>query len=105
PAAQAQNADRALTVIVHVDLISDFLETGLPLLTQFVSDSRKDPGCQRFEIFQQIDRTNHFTLIETWKDRAAFDAHEKAEHTKAWRAKLQPILASPFDERLHAALP
>jgi quinol monooxygenase YgiN len=39
-----------------------------------------------------------------WENRAAFDAHLEAEHTREFRGKLQPMLGSPFDERLHVML-
>jgi quinol monooxygenase YgiN len=56
-------------------------------------------------VLQQIGAPNHFTLVEGWADRGAFEAHEASAAARALRAKLQPILGSPFDERLHHALP
>jgi quinol monooxygenase YgiN len=66
-----------------------------------VDDSRKDPGAVRFEAFQQEGHPNHFTIFEVWQTRKAFDAHLAAEHTKRFRQALQPMLGSPFRERLH----
>jgi quinol monooxygenase YgiN len=58
----------------------------------------------RFEVLQQ-DRPNHFTIIEVWQSKEAFDAHTASEHTKRFREKLAPRLGSPFDERLHNLVP
>jgi quinol monooxygenase YgiN len=42
--------------------------------------------------------------VEVWENHAAFDAHLAADHSKQFREKLQPMLGSPFDERLHNIL-
>jgi len=42
--------------------------------------------------------------VEVWQSREAFEAHDASPHTRAYREKLQPMLGSPFDERLHYEL-
>ena len=71
-------------------------------IQQYVQDTRKDPGNMRCEALSQLNRTNHLVVIEVWQNQDAFEKHESAEHTKAFRAKIQPILGAPFDERLHS---
>jgi quinol monooxygenase YgiN len=43
--------------------------------------------------------------VEEWADQKAYDAHNSAPHTRQFRDLLQPMLGSPFDERLHTELP
>jgi quinol monooxygenase YgiN len=43
-------------------------------------------------------------MVEVWDNQAAFEAHLEANHTKQFREKLQPMLGSPFDERLHTIM-
>ena len=104
--ATAAGQNKNLYVVTHVDIIPG--PTGLAepikLLQEFAADSRKDPGAVRFEVLQQ-DRPNHFTIVEVWQSKEAFDAHTAADHTKRFREKLAPRLGSPFDERLHNLLP
>ena len=59
----------------------------------------------RFEVLRDVERTNHFTVVEIWKSRAAYEAHLMAPHSKPFRDKLQPWLGSPFDERLSYLVP
>lgn len=92
----------AVYVVTHVDLTPNFAKDGAKVLQQFAMESRKDPGVERFEVLIQDSRPNHFTIVEVWRSRQALDAHEAAEHTKQFRDKLQPMLGSPFDERLHS---
>ena len=90
-----------LFVVTHVDLTPNYLADGSKLLQQFAADSKHDPGVIRFELLEDNARSNHFTLVEVWENSKAFEAHEEASHTKNFREKLQPMLGSPFDERLH----
>jgi quinol monooxygenase YgiN len=91
---------RTLYVVVHVDFPSKNTPEGAKLLQQFAEECTQDPGFVRFDLLQDNGPSNHFTLIEVWKDSKAFAAHESADHTKRFREKLQPLLGSPFDERL-----
>jgi quinol monooxygenase YgiN len=97
----AGTAGEPLYVITHVDVIPPFTSDGRALLKEFAAASRKDPGAIRIEVCEELGRPNHSTVIEVWKDRKLYEGHLAADHTRAFRAKLQPMLGSPFDERLH----
>jgi len=100
--AAAQSA-KYLYVVTHVDFAAPAgkLDEAINMLREFAADSQKDPGVVRFELLQQDNRHNHLTIVEVWQSREAFDAHSAADHTKRFREKIQPMLGSPFDERLH----
>lgn len=104
-ASHAQNPGDKLYVVTHVDLTPNYVDDGTKLLQQFAADSRHDPGVIRFELLEDNARHNHFTLVEVWENSKAFEEHEAAQHTKNFREKLQPMLGSPFDERLHHIMP
>jgi quinol monooxygenase YgiN len=100
----AQNANDKLVVVTHVDLTPNYEADGTKLLQQFSADSHHDTGVVRFELLQDAGRPNHFTIVSVWQNMKAFEGHEEASHTKQFREKLQPMLGSPFDERLHHIL-
>jgi quinol monooxygenase YgiN len=102
--ALAQDDANSVVVIVHVDVMPPFTTQAADLLAQLQRDSRHEAGEKDFEVLQEIGRPNHFTLVEAWVDQAAFDAHNAAAHTRHFRDQLQPMLGSPFDERLHHPL-
>ena len=89
-------------VITHIDLTPNNTGAGLAVTRQYAAATLKEKSCTRFEILQQDGRPNHLTLVATWKDRKAFDAHDGAPLTKQYREKMQPLIGSPWDERLHA---
>src|SRR5579864_214857 len=101
PARAQQNSGKQLYVVTYVDVFPNFAAETSKQLQQFAEDSRKDPGCVRFEVMRDVERTNHFTIVEVWQNRQAYDAHIGLAHTKTFREKIQPGLGSPFDERLY----
>jgi quinol monooxygenase YgiN len=93
--------DSKLYVVTHIDVTPNYTVDATKLLQTFAADSHKDKGMVRFELLQDVGRKNHFAIVEVWANHAAFDAHLAADHSKQFREKLQPMLGSPFDERLH----
>jgi quinol monooxygenase YgiN len=107
-AATAQNAAPPATgvyVVAHIDVTPDHSADTAALLKQYANDTRKDKGLVRIDAIVQDGRTNHFTIVELWQTRAAFEAHTALAHTVQFREKLHPFLGSPYDERVHAAIP
>jgi quinol monooxygenase YgiN len=104
--AAAQAPAGSVYVVTHVDVAGTpaIVAEATRLLKEFSADTKKDQGVVRFELLIQDGRLNHFTIVGVWQSRDAFEAHSSAEHTKRFREKIQPMLGSPFDERLHSLL-
>lgn len=96
--------DGAVYVVTHVDVPGPVREQGLAALTALSAPSREDAGNLRFDVVYQQNRTNHFTVIEVWKDQPSNDAHELAAHTRAFRNTLTPITGALYDQRWYRAL-
>jgi quinol monooxygenase YgiN len=92
-----------LWVLTHVDVVPLRKDDGVALLERLAAESRRDAGCARFDVVQQTSRPNHLTVVEAWEDRAAFDAHAAAPHTRQFRERLAPMSGALYDERLYAA--
>jgi quinol monooxygenase YgiN len=103
-AAPPVSAPGPIYVVTHVDVIPPRKEDGVALLGQLAADSRNDAGNVRFDVLQQTNRPNHFTVVEAWKDRNAFDAHGMAAHTRQFRDRLAPMSGALYDERLYVVL-
>jgi quinol monooxygenase YgiN len=102
PAREAAGT-AAVSVISHVDVAPN--PAVAPMLTRLAEASRQEPGNLRFDVVQHMMRANHFTVVETWRDQAALDAHVAAAHTRRHRDELQPLTGSPLDERVFKTLP
>ena len=102
--AQEPGARDRIYVVTHADLLGPNMPAGKKLLGQYAADSRKDKGCVRIEVYEQISGVNHHMIVEVWESKQAFDAHLAAAHTIQFRHQLDPMLGSPYDERLHQIL-
>jgi quinol monooxygenase YgiN len=94
----------SVVVVTHVDVPGAFKDATVPLLHQLSEASRKEAGNLRFEVQQQGNRPNHFTVVELWSDQKTYDAHVMAGHTRQFRDKLGPMTGALYDERLYKAL-
>jgi quinol monooxygenase YgiN len=99
-----KNGRGAVVVVTHVDVPPPKKDECIAALKTLVADSRKEGGSVRFEVFQQGNRPNHFTVVEVWKDQSAYDAHITAAPTKKFRDQLTPMSGALYDERLYKAI-
>jgi quinol monooxygenase YgiN len=94
----------ALYAVTHVDVTPPRKDDGAAALAQWRADNIKDAGAIRLDVLQQANRPNHFTLVEAWKNRAAFEAYIAAPHTANFRAAIGPMQGALYDERLYRAI-
>jgi quinol monooxygenase YgiN len=104
--AQGKNESQsgAIYVLTHVDVIPAGKDDCMAALKAMSVDTASDTGNISYEVLQQANRGNHFTVIEAWTDRKALDAHAMAAHTRTFRDKLAPIAGALYDERIYKAL-
>jgi quinol monooxygenase YgiN len=103
-APAARPGPETVYVLTHVDVPPQQKEQAIELVKALAAAGRKDDGNLWFDVLQQNDRPNHFTLFEGWRDRKAFDASISAAHTKEFRQKLNPLEGALYDERLYQAV-
>jgi quinol monooxygenase YgiN len=97
-------ADTTFFAVTYVEVMPASKATAVAAFRQYRDISRKEEGFVRMELFEQDGRQGHLTLIETWGNQRAFEAHTAAAHTKEWRSKLDPIRLSDYDQRPYKTL-
>src|SRR6516164_1466353 len=100
-ASKGQIPAGALYVITHVDVFPAGKDQAAELVKAQADAARKDDGNLHYDVLQWDGHPNHFTLVEAWRDRKAFDASAAAPHTKQFRQKLTPLEGALYDERLY----
>lgn len=96
--AHAQPDDRAFAV-TYIEVTPSSTERAIELLRAQARASRADAGNLRYQILQRTGRPNHFAILDAWDSQSARDRSASAEHSRAFRAALEPLLYSPYDER------
>jgi quinol monooxygenase YgiN len=94
----------AIYVVTHVDVPGQFKDEAVAMLNKLAAASRREPGLERYEVLVQPNRLNHFTVVDTWKDQSALDAHNIAASTLEFREKLGPFMGALYDDRRYKSL-
>jgi quinol monooxygenase YgiN len=93
-----------IVVVTHVDVIPPEKDNGANALEQLAESSHRHAGNLQFDVWRQTNRPNHFTVVEAWANRGAFDVHQMQKETREFRLKLGPMAGALYDERLYKAL-
>ncbi len=94
----------AIYVVTHVDVTPPGKDACMAALKTMSIHSAKDPGNIAYQVLVQAGRSNHFTVLEAWRSKAALDGHAMAAHTRGFRATLLPLAGALYDERLYKKL-
>jgi quinol monooxygenase YgiN len=98
------HAAGAVYGVTHVDVIPPQKDNAIVALKALGEANRAAGGNVRYEIVQQTNRPNHFTVFEVWRSREAFDANGMSAHQREFRDKLAGMAGALYDERLYEIL-
>jgi quinol monooxygenase YgiN len=94
----------AIYVITHVDVTGQFKDDAIVMMKKLAAESRREPGAEHYDVWQQNNRLNHFTVTEIWKDQSALDAHNFAAGTREFREKVGRMMGALYDDRRYRNL-
>ena len=84
-----------LTVHVHVNVKSQFVEDFKKATIENASNSIKEAGVARFDVVQQEDDHTRFVLVEVYKNVEASAAHKETAHYAKWRDAVAEMMSEP----------
>jgi quinol monooxygenase YgiN len=104
--ARAEPASGVIRMVEHVDFSPPANAAALPQVKALAEASQKEKGVVRYDVYQEPPpHANHYSVVAVWADRAAYDAHETAAYTRAYRsATAMPAHANLYDQRLYEPL-
>jgi quinol monooxygenase YgiN len=102
----AEDKSEPIIIVSHVDIKPDAYmpqagENSWRLFRVEAAATKQDAGLVSYAVLQEIGASNHFTIVETWRDAKAYEIHVGSKHTVRFRDEIQPFLGSPFDSRIH----
>ena len=100
----AQTTNEPVTIVSHVDIVPDAYkplseENAARLFHSEATATKHDAGLISFVLLQENGLSNHFTILETWRDTRSYEMHQGTDHTIEFRKDIQPFIGSPFDAR------
>jgi|SRR4051794_23530777 quinol monooxygenase YgiN len=84
------------SVIIQFDAKPGQSQSLAAILDALITPSRAEAGCQRYDVFADLDEPSRFTVIEEWNLERQWSAHLEAPHVKTALAKLPELLTKPF---------
>lgn len=82
-----------VTHTAHLTCRKEFVEPFRARLLRHAANTlAREPGCSRFDVHQETQRTEIFLLIEIYDDEAALQAHRDSEHYAQFRADVKDWL-------------
>ena len=64
-------------------------------LKKVVTETRKEPGCLKFEAHQSRDNPTEFVVYENWRERTDVDKHIALPHVQHFLGLANEIFAKP----------
>jgi len=80
----------AVEFMIHEAHIDGFRKL---ILTQ-AENSRREPGCARFEVAEDETQRGRFLLWEIYRDHAAFEKHKTMPYLVTFRNATAPMVKS-----------
>ena len=93
-----------LYLVSHVDVIPPQKDNAIVALKALGDANRAAAGSVRYDIVQQTNRPNHFTVVEMWRSRNDYEANSMSLHQREFRDKLALMTGALYDERLYEIL-
>ncbi len=66
------------------NVLPEHLAEYLESVREHARRSAAEPGCVRYEVLQDVDEPGTVCLFEVFRDEAAFQAHQAADHYEHW---------------------
>jgi quinol monooxygenase YgiN len=82
-----------VTLIGKIVVRSGAAKDVAAILLRLAAASRKETGCTRYEVVQDIGDSNVFALIEEWANAEALDRHNETAHVREALSAAGPLLA------------
>jgi autoinducer 2-degrading protein len=81
--------------MVHVHVKTEFIEKFKIATLDNASNSIKEPGVTRFDVYQQMDDPGHFTLVEIYRSEDAPILHRETTHYLRWKDAVADMMVEP----------
>ena len=82
-------------ILVHSHIQPQHVERFREITLENAEASRREEGCVRFDVLQQVDDPTRFTFIEIFKSEADGVIHRESNHFKKWLESAVPLMVEP----------
>lgn len=82
--------------VLEVELVINDgkMDEFMRVVLENAENSRKEPGCLRFDVLRPNDTQDSVVLYEIYVDEAAYGDHHASDHFKKFDAARKPLMKS-----------
>jgi quinol monooxygenase YgiN len=82
-------------VLVHIEVLPEHVPAFITAALDNARHSLEEPGVARFDVIQQEQEPNKFTLVEVYRSEEDAKKHKQTEHYLRWRDTVADMMAVP----------
>ena len=83
----------ALRLVVSMQAVPGKRQEMIEAYTSFCPEVQQEPGCQQFEMYQNIASPDQFVLLERWADQESLTAHgQRTQNRRASMASIRTVV-------------
>ncbi len=86
-----------IKIVAKAVVVSSKRDAYLEVARELVAESRKEPGCISYALYQDMNNPNILTFIEEWRDQAAIEFHNSTPHYAVLCPKLAEYRTGPME--------
>ena len=90
-----------IKVVAKHFIAKDKIGVCLELATELAQALRQDAGCISYEMYQDIKDETVLTMIETWENEEALQAHIEAPHFKRLVPQIAALATGETDMNIY----
>ena len=83
---------KRLTIIAHIEAKEGKLDFLKKQVLALVEPTKKEQGCLRYELNQDIENSNLFIFVEEWKSHALWQQHMENSHLQTFVKATEGLL-------------
>lgn len=71
-----------LKIVATIEIKKNFNEDAINILKEVVNETRKEEGCMSYDLHQDVQNPQKYTILEVWQSQDAINSHNNSEHFK-----------------------
>lgn len=90
-----------IVVVGRIRTDADRRERLLEIGHALAADSRAEPGCIGYRLYEDSELANDFVFIEEWESDDALQTHFRTPHIEAFMRAVPEAIVAPPDVKFH----
>lgn len=87
----------SVTVVARIRAKEGMAEAAKQELLFLVKQTKLEPGCNYYDLYQTAENKSEFVFIENWVNKDALDKHLTMPYLKSFLEKADNLLAAPVE--------